>query len=837
MPPHDVFISFSSKDQAKVKKIVPYLEEREVKCWVSYRDSHGTFALEIDSAIKSCKAILLIMSSSSRDSKNVIREMGTADEFNIPIIPFRLEPVSFYYTRDVTYVDGFPSPFEDHLAELYQRVLKTLGREYEPHYDWAHERYSFWDALKENLARLLPNWARLVRGLLITTFAVMLLLGIFFIWRYKFPSLSPEFTAKPGDLEGLFLSDLSSFKNPNAQWHFIQGRFSMICRDSGTKINPTVFRKFITALWSVYFSEEAPGVFMEPLPGKRFLVHYNGNVINNDLGRVMRESDLHLKKLTAGLEKPNIPGFDPSTFLRTGSANDPQEASRLFWLLPENMRYKRSPEVLLFEGGKFSIKPGEGFQSQRVTVREEDKALAQSLTSFFPQLADKYQVFQELCDYARMIGLARYLKESEVPLFGFLMANKHLVLTEDSPEMLDNLSESLQKFKDIRPAGGINMSFTMHFEEDPQNLKAVSAAWKAQLPGSPGLGSRLTGIFPSIPFPCVIDKKRYTVLPASLAPRSPPKIAFTTDLALKQGKRPSLEMVRYYDPTRSGYGEFGLSQYLYLPYRIKPEGEDQTPLLNVLVPERMALINLVSGEKEILIFQREPRVGYFPPKNSGSSIIGLFVRTDATYRMLDKLGNEYYFDEEGLLTDLNLPGEYRFHVDYLENFTRNVESVPYRLTPDGEEKINHQKTPIPRRMRVIDQRQRETEVLIFRDQGNNAGYFPQEEGSSKFRKLMIRSRPPFILIDKQANVFLFDSGGRFIAMRPGNAPPLVQKLSLDQMKLSFSYTFGKMGKIFVSKVFLADERRGGKPVCVVSYEYDADGKLIRITGPEGHKGI
>jgi hypothetical protein len=787
------------------------------------------------SAIRNSKVFILVLSASANKSKWVYDELGWVHQTDIPIIPLyigQVEPaddIAILLTNIVP-ENAFPGPLRNHLEKIARRVLKLLRRdELIP-----GPRISWWNIIKTKLARLfVPIRRRLIPALAL----LLLLLVAGVLWWYPSSRPMPDFTRKTGDVEGILLSDLASFRPPNTQLHITGGNFSLICQDTVSRIDPAVLRKFVTALWSIYFSDDAPDVFVEPIPGNKFLVHYNGNIINNDLGRVMREADLLLKNWATGIEKPNIPWFDAGGVAKIGALKDPQEASRRFWLSPENMRYTRSSDVLLFAGGNLLIRPGHGFQSQRDAVSPEAEALAQNLTKFLPQLVQKYPVFQELCDYAKMVGLARYLKESGVPLFGFLMANKDLVLSEDSPEMVGNLSEGLKKFRDVRLAGGINLAFPLQFEDNPQMLKVVSAALDTHRARDQDPGRRLVG-FLSTPFPCTIGKKRYTVvpIPAVLPSKSPARVTFATDLALKRGKQPGLELVRYYNAARADYGEFGLSQYLYLPYRLKPEGESKTELLNIMVPERMALVNLISGGKEILNFATEPRVGYFPPKNSESRFMSLFIRTNGTYHLLDKLGIDYLFDEGGLLTDLYFPGNYHVHVDYLERFTDRVNAVPYRLSPQGQEKVKYLNALIPHKMRMIDQRQGETAVLTFRDQGENAAYFPEDERASKFRKLTLRPDASFRLTDKQGNDFVFDPRGHFRAMLPGNDPPLVRNLSSGAQKLSFVYTFENPGKVFVSKVFLQEDAQGTEPVCVLTYEYDGDGKLGRVIGPEASKG-
>ena len=65
----------------------------------------------------------------------------------------------------------------------------------------------------------------------------------------------------------------------------------------------------------------------------------------------------------------------------------------------------------------------------------------------------------------------------------------------------------------------------------------------------------------------------------------------------------NLELVRYFNPKQlEEEGEFGKGWHLLIPYRIKPSGDEKTQFKNVIIPEKIALKNLFTGQEEILTF-------------------------------------------------------------------------------------------------------------------------------------------------------------------------------------------------------------------------------------------
>ena len=109
-----IFISYSSKDKEITDKVVGSIENAGFKCWIAPRDiSPGVlFAESIVNAISSASLFVIVFSKHSDQSQQVLKEVDRAVNINIPIIPFRIEPLMpsksmEYYLCNTHWLDAF----------------------------------------------------------------------------------------------------------------------------------------------------------------------------------------------------------------------------------------------------------------------------------------------------------------------------------------------------------------------------------------------------------------------------------------------------------------------------------------------------------------------------------------------------------------------------------------------------------------------------------------------------------------------------------------------------------------------------------------------------------
>ena len=131
---HDVFISYSSKDKAIADAVCAKLENNQIRCWIAPRDilpgmEYGQALVE---AIKKSRVVVLVLSSNSNVSSQVMCEIERAVSNEIPIIPLRIDNVlpsesMEFYLSSVHWLDAITPPIEKHLEKLTDTILRILG--------------------------------------------------------------------------------------------------------------------------------------------------------------------------------------------------------------------------------------------------------------------------------------------------------------------------------------------------------------------------------------------------------------------------------------------------------------------------------------------------------------------------------------------------------------------------------------------------------------------------------------------------------------------------------------------------------------------------------------
>lgn len=123
------FISHSSKDRAIGEAVCNFLEQNGITCWIAPRDvtPGKNYGVAIVDAIDECGVFVLILSSESNKSGQVVREVERAASANSVIIPLRIEPVQpsrdlEFYVSSSHWLDATEKPLEKHLNALVDAI-------------------------------------------------------------------------------------------------------------------------------------------------------------------------------------------------------------------------------------------------------------------------------------------------------------------------------------------------------------------------------------------------------------------------------------------------------------------------------------------------------------------------------------------------------------------------------------------------------------------------------------------------------------------------------------------------------------------------------------------
>ena len=134
MSKHDIFICFSSKDEATARTVVQFLEARGVTCWISLRDvaTGQNYQETIVQALEHARGIVFLFSKFSSQSSEIKKELSLGARFKMPVFPLRLSTIVptgalSYELATRQWIDIFPNA-EQALGKLVETINEALRR-------------------------------------------------------------------------------------------------------------------------------------------------------------------------------------------------------------------------------------------------------------------------------------------------------------------------------------------------------------------------------------------------------------------------------------------------------------------------------------------------------------------------------------------------------------------------------------------------------------------------------------------------------------------------------------------------------------------------------------
>ena len=612
------------------------------------------------------------------------------------------------------------------------------------------------------------------------------------------------------------------------------GSFDFLLAGSEHSLDVRNFRRFVTALWAVYMSREGPGLSIDPISpdSDKHVVRYIGSVINSDLGRVMREADYTMKKWAVGVERPDFPGFENPDDI-AGRLGSVRGGMSRFWFVPDQLRFRKASSALLFDGGRMNLRT-EVLSGGR-DRNQANEQFASFFSEHYADLAGRYEVFAELWEYAKLVGLAQYLKQQGVPMLWYMLQNQELALTEDSPGVVDAFARRSQHFDYIEIHGGVDFDTAFspaNIVLDAETVRAFAAARSAAAPRG-SMGGGVSG--PSAP-PAVVtvDKVSHPVVPASsvgLGGHETLADPFQTDLTLRRGGQPDLELTRYYDPLAVSGPGFGPGWHLVVPYRIEARGRERVELAGVMLPRVLRVEHELTGKSETLEFSktRYSAAGWVPVEEDQSSLVGVFPLTNGTFRLVDRLGSEFQFDGEGDLTDMIFTNEFNVHFEYVlldSPVARGGDARRVELQPAGREAVTVGRVVFPRAL-VLNGRDTEAAHFEYDDENAVVAYRPDARSEDRYAGLSVRADGSFIVQERSGARLRFDASGRAV----GKQEKAIAEVAIGETRAAIDYQPSgnglRVGAIAVRTA------KNAQPTYRIRYEYGPDGRLVRVHRPGG----
>jgi hypothetical protein len=130
----DIFVSYASPDRDTAFRIVSFLEEHGITCWVAPRDVPPgiEYGQAIIDGIGQSRALVLVLSDESNDSQFVRKEVERAVSKTKLVLPVRIREVKpsgslEFFISSAQWVDAWKSPMEQHLLPLVA-AIKSIGQ-------------------------------------------------------------------------------------------------------------------------------------------------------------------------------------------------------------------------------------------------------------------------------------------------------------------------------------------------------------------------------------------------------------------------------------------------------------------------------------------------------------------------------------------------------------------------------------------------------------------------------------------------------------------------------------------------------------------------------------
>ena len=132
---HDVFISYSTKNKNVADAVVADFEQNGIKCWYAPRDilPGEEWVTAITNALEGSKALVLIFTEESNNSRQVMNEIAVAFNAGLTIVPFKLtndqmsSELEYYLTR-VHWLDAVSKPLKKNIQALREYIEVIIRR-------------------------------------------------------------------------------------------------------------------------------------------------------------------------------------------------------------------------------------------------------------------------------------------------------------------------------------------------------------------------------------------------------------------------------------------------------------------------------------------------------------------------------------------------------------------------------------------------------------------------------------------------------------------------------------------------------------------------------------
>jgi hypothetical protein len=210
-------------------------------------------------------------------------------------------------------------------------------------------------------------------------------------------------------------------------------------------------------------------------------------------------------------------------------------------------------------------------------------------------------------------------------------------------------------------------------------------------------------------------------------------------------------------------------------------------------------------------------------------------------RLADKIGNEFWFDGSGVLTEMHFSEAFgvRYEYAYKDAAHEAFPTVPYLLSVVGTNIERGFTVDLPSKLMLAERSTGHAELFHFgTNQNDVVGYLSDNIVLAQRRFIALRRDGTHVLVDPNGNEIWFNLNREFIKQRNVVITRMAQghyqwnKAQQDlefveNHSVKFNHEFGE-GRFVVNSVQLFEKTRA-VPSLTVNYEYTQDWMLAKVS--------
>ncbi len=639
----------------------------------------------------------------------------------------------------------------------------------------------------------------------------------------------PSAPFKAADVGGILLradpkAELSEIRG--AVWDDKGHQLSLVLSSGTSSVPIELVDDWRAILLSVYGGED-PGISIDPGPTRNvMLVRTIGRVRGTRLAKVMLEADRLLKNYSLGRDNrtgepmnPDIPGYNPLVDIIWETGLRYNGALTRTWFVPRPVPISEARGRLCFGEVQIEARTEYDMEGLRGEREPAAKRYAQFFTDNYEQFAELHAELGQLKEYAKLVALAKYLRQEAVPLNWLIFALPCRQQPIECPPTEMGYTIGAEETGGLQIWGGVQLGTGVETQYDLSAMPAATLDLLALEAYAAAQLRQIDGVIEPGQLPALqaeLENQPQTVLsfPARVRTTTGRCVDIYNDAVVRDQHGPILQLTR----VQGTYGgeEFGRGWSLFVPYSLRPSTRTTT-VGQHSVPRRITIEDQLSGCSFVLEVTRDKDGTISYRSDDCWWIRGVYPRTgtDGGWVMEDYWGDIFSFDKHLHLVLVDLGRDNRWAYEWSdEGRIVSICALPYSITLGPPE----HDTPlglVPHNIAVEDRAGRH--ILSYEAVKGTAVSYSATQGP--WRVFVMTEGQPLRLIDAAGRTLVYDASGVLLCVerQPVPAPGAMGYWAID-------LKYGNQGYVVAAELAGAGD---------VYYAYNDKGELQVAVDPRG----